>query len=261
MTQPNSAPALATTSSAAPIPPLAGRRELITACRTLLLWTVLLGGLYPALVTGLAQWVFATAANGSLLTRGDQVIGSALIGQPFTGDRYFWSRPSANGHDAAASAGSNLGPSNPVLHQQLAVRIATFRSAHPQAPPGLPADLVTTSASGLDPHLSPAAARLQAERVARRRGLDPAAVRALVDAHVEPRTFGLLGEPRVNILRLNLALDELAAGMFAPTPIDPVAADPVPGSPPLAPATAEGATTTPPPLPADSTAAIEPGPA
>jgi potassium-transporting ATPase KdpC subunit len=176
----------------------------------LVLLTVLTGLVYPGVVTGIAQLVFPRQANGSLIVAGGQVRGSALIGQAFTDPRYFWSRPSATGpfpYNAAASGGSNLGPSNPALVEGMTARIAALRAADSGAPGAVPIDLVTASASGLDPDLTPAAAEYQVERVARTRGLAPDSIRALVRRFTEGRTFGILGEPRVNVLRLNLALD------------------------------------------------------
>ena len=178
-------------------------RQLLTSLRVFLVMTVVTGLLYPLVVTGLAQGAFPRLANG----------GSALIGQPFAGPAFFWSRPSATGpfpYNAAASAGSNLGPTHPGLLDRVRADVARLRAAHPgphQENRPVPVDLVTSSASGLDPHISPAAAFYQVERVAAARHLDPAAVRRLVEERVEGRTFGLLGEPRVNVLQLNLALD------------------------------------------------------
>lgn len=179
----------------------------------LALFTLLCGGIYPLAVTGVAQGLFPEQANGSLVRRGDVVVGSALIGQPFDDAGHFWGRPSATGptpYNAAASAGSNLGPLNPVLHDAVAARVEVLRAANPGQAAPVPVDLVTTSASGLDPHISPAAAAWQVPRVARARGLDEGALRVLVAAHTEGRTWGILGEPRVNVLRLNLALDSAA---------------------------------------------------
>lgn len=177
----------------------------------LALFTLLTGVIYPLLVTGLAHTFFPRQAGGSLLRDADgAVVGSALLGQQFSDPRYFWGRPSATGpapYNAAASAASNQGPLNPALHAAVTGRIATLRAANPGAPGPVPADLATASASGLDPDISPEAARFQAARVAAARGWPTAAVLALVEAHVRPRTLGVLGEPRVNVLALNQDLD------------------------------------------------------
>ena len=175
---------------------------------------VLTGLVYPAVVTGLAQVFFAAQAGGSLIVEGGQVRGSALIGQPFADRGHFWSRPSATApaYNAAASAASNLGPSNPALRGAVKARSEALRAADPGNPAPVPVDLVTASGSGLDPHLSPAAALYQVPRVARARGLPEARLRALVEAHVEGRSFGVLGEPRVDVLRLNLDLERAARG-------------------------------------------------
>jgi K+-transporting ATPase ATPase C chain len=172
-----------------------------------LVLTVVTGLLYPAVVTGIAQGLFPAAANGSLITRAGIVVGSRLVGQSFSDPGYFWSRPSATGplpYNAAASSGANLGPLNPALAAAVQGRIDALRAADPANAMPLPIDLVTASASGLDPHISPAAAGYQAERVATARGLTSAAVQTLIDEHTEGKW---LGETRVNVLELNLALD------------------------------------------------------
>jgi K+-transporting ATPase ATPase C chain len=184
--------------------------ELRTACLMLLALTGLTGVAYPLAVTGIAQLLFPGQANGSLISGS----GSALIGQPFDDPRYFWSRPSATSpfpDNAAASAGSNLGPTNDKLVEAVKGRIDALRAADPGNTAEVPVDLVTASASGLDPHISPAAAYYQAGRVARERGLDRSVVEGLVRQHTEGRWLGLLGEPGVNVLQLNLALDRAAA--------------------------------------------------
>ena len=184
---------------------------LLIALRTTIVTLVLTGLLYPFAMTGLAQVLFPYQANGSLITsEGGEVIGSELIGQNFSSPGYFWSRPSAagtDGYDATASSGSNLGPTSQKLRDRITAEIARLREANPDASGPIPSELVTTSASGLDPHLSPAGALWQVPRIARARGVAPDRVRALVQATVEYRTFTLRGEPRVNVLRLNLALD------------------------------------------------------
>jgi K+-transporting ATPase ATPase C chain len=172
--------------------------------------TVLTGVVYPLVVTAIAQLAFPLEANGSLVEVHGRVVGSHLLGQAFASPRYFWSRPSATSpgsYNSAASSGSNLGPTNPALRAAVTQRVAALRAADPRHTASVPVDLVTASGSGLDPHISPAAAAYQVARIAHARGLTEDQVRDLVTAHTEGRTFGLLGEPRVNVLELNLALD------------------------------------------------------
>lgn len=176
-----------------------------------LLLTLFTGVAYPSLITAVAQALFRHRANGSILEQDGKPIGSELIGQYFNDPRYFWGRPSATApvpYNAAASTGSNLGPTNPALIEAVAERVKTIRQAHPDQDGPVPADLVTASASGLDPHISPAAAEYQVSRVAKARGVDEKEVRTLVAWHTEGRTLGFLGEPRVNVLKLNLALEQ-----------------------------------------------------
>ncbi|MBV8495827.1 MAG: potassium-transporting ATPase subunit KdpC [Gammaproteobacteria bacterium] len=177
-----------------------------------LLLTVLTGCIYPLLVTGLAQLLFPGRAAGSLLVQDGHPVGSRLIGQSFSSPRYFWGRPSATTpqpYNGTASGGSNLGPLNPALQEAVKARVAALRAADPDNAAPVPIDLVTASASGLDPEISVAAASYQAARVARARGLAPQRVRTLIAEHAEGRLLGVLGEPRVNVLELNLALDAL----------------------------------------------------
>jgi potassium-transporting ATPase KdpC subunit len=187
---------------------------VLVQCRiaviSLALWTVITGIVYPAFVTAVAQVAFPRQANGSLVVQDGKPVGSELIGQPFDDPRYFWGRPSATGpfpDNAGASTGSNLSPTNPDLVKAVQGRVEALRAADPGNVAPVPVDLVTASASGLDPHISPAAALYQVARVARARNLDPKVVQQAVEAHVEERLLGLLGEPRVNVLLLNLDLE------------------------------------------------------
>ena len=176
----------------------------------LALLTLVTGVVYPLLATGLAQLLFPHAANGSLIERDGKTVGSELIGQAFSDPKYFWSRPSATApfpDNSAASSGSNLGPTNPALADAIKQRVEALRVADPGNTAPVPVDLVTASGSGLDPHISPAAAEYQVERVARVRGVPTTDIRKRIVDATEGRTFGILGEPRVNVLRLNLALD------------------------------------------------------
>jgi K+-transporting ATPase ATPase C chain len=185
--------------------------QLRPAVMVLVLLTLTTGVAYPLLVTGIAQAVFPFQAQGSLVVKDGKVVGSALIGQPFDDPKYFWSRPSATSpfpDNAGSSSGSNLSPTNPDLIKAVQGRVDALRAADPGNTAPVPVDLVTASGSGLDPHISPAAALYQVSRVARVRKLDPAVVRQLVDQHTEGRSLGFLGEPRVNVLALNLALDK-----------------------------------------------------
>jgi K+-transporting ATPase ATPase C chain len=192
------------------------KRQFLIALRMTIATTILLGIVYPLLVTGLAQTLFHDRANGQLIERNGVIVGSRLIGQTFSGPGFFHSRPSGagdNGYDATASGGSNLGPTNQKLIDRVKTDVARVQAENPGVP--VPVDLVTASGSGLDPHISPAAAEFQVARVARERGFPADAVRALVQTHTEPPQLGLLGEPRVNVLELNLALDELASKVAA----------------------------------------------
>ena len=182
-------------------------RNFVAAILMTVVTTVILGIVYPLVVTGLAQALFPDKANGQLVERDGHVVGSRIIGEGFTGAAYFHPRPSAagTGYDAANSAGSNLGPTNKKLVDAVAANVEAARKDNPSAP--VPVDLVTTSASGVDPHITPANAEFQLPRIARARDMSDADVRRLIAEHTEGRTFGLLGEPRVNVLELNLALD------------------------------------------------------
>jgi len=186
---------------------------LVSSLRMLVVLTVLTGVIYPLVTWGVAQLAFPRAANGSLIETNGKAVGSSLIGQPFDDPKYFWSRPSATApmpYNGAASSGSNQGPRNPALADAVKKRIKALRDADPANAAAVPADLVTASASGLDPHISVAAAEFQLLRVARARGVAAESVRALVDRNTAGRTFGLLGEPRVNVVELNLMLDRTA---------------------------------------------------
>jgi K+-transporting ATPase ATPase C chain len=183
-------------------------KNLLTAVLMTIVTTVLLGLIYPLVVTGLAQVIFPDQANGQLIRRDGVVIGSRIIGQPFGGPGYFRSRPSAAGaagYDAGASSGSNLGPTNQKLIDRVKADVEKLQAENPGKT--VPIDLVTTSGSGLDPHISPAAAEFQIPRIMRERGLSEPEVRQLIAAHTEGRQFGFLGEPRVNVLELNIDLD------------------------------------------------------
>lgn len=188
------------------------RTQFRTSILLLAIMTLFTGLAYPLVVTGISQWLFPHQADGSLITQNGQIIGSEMIGQYFTNPKYFWGRPSATGphpYNSAASSGSNLGPTNPALTRAIQTHIEALQAADPGNTAPVPVDLVTASASGLDPHISVAAALYQAPRVARERGLSEEQILRLVTQFTEGRQFGFLGEPRVNVLKLNLALDGL----------------------------------------------------
>jgi K+-transporting ATPase ATPase C chain len=186
-------------------------KQILPAFRLTLVLTILTGLLYPGLVTGVCQLLFHHQANGSLISVNGRVVGSSLIGQSFAKPEYFQPRPSAagnDGYDATSSGGSNLGPTSQKLIERVKAAVQNFRSQNPDYTGPVPADLVTASASGLDPHISPAAAMAQAPRIAKARGVSVHEIRRLLEGKIERRQFGLLGEPRVNVLQLNLALDQ-----------------------------------------------------
>ena len=188
------------------------RAQIRPALMAILIFTLLTGVIYPLVVTGVAQLVFPRQANGSLITNKGKAAGSALIGQQFDDPKYFWGRLSATGpypYNAAASSGSNIGPTNPALLDEVKARIAALKAADPTNTLPIPVDLVTSSGSGLDPNISVAAALYQVPRIARIRGLSETVVTALVNQYTQGRTLGFLGEPRVNVLELNLALDAI----------------------------------------------------
>ena len=179
---------------------------------SLIVFTILTGIIYPLGVSGLAQLIFPSQANGSIMVKNGKPVGSALIGQPFDDPKYFWGRLSATApfpYNSAASSGSNLAQTNPTLLNNAKARIAALKGADPEASASVPVDLVTASGSGLDPHISPASAEYQVRRIAAKRGLEEALIRALVAANIEYRQLWILGEPRVNVLKINLALDEI----------------------------------------------------
>ncbi len=186
------------------------KKNLLISIWMTLATTILLGIIYPLVVTGLAQLLFPAKANGELIVRDGKTVGSRLLGQPFTSPGYFHSRPSAAGaagYDSRASGGSNLGPTNKALLDRVSASVQSLQAENPKAP--IPIDLVTASGSGLDPHISPAAADFQVPRVARERGMSEAELRALVKKHTEGRQYGFLGESRINVLELNLELDSV----------------------------------------------------
>jgi K+-transporting ATPase ATPase C chain len=188
-------------------------KTLLTALKLIALMTIILGILYPLVITGITQAIFPHKANGSLLETNGKIVGSSLIGQKFESERYFWPRPSAIDYNPLPSGGSNLGPTNAELQRQITFRRSMLLKAHALSERTIiPLDLLFASGSGLDPHISPEAARFQAERIARARGFDRNTenrLNHLIDEYIEPRTLVILGEPRVNVLKINLALDSL----------------------------------------------------
>jgi K+-transporting ATPase ATPase A chain len=207
------------------------RKQIKPAVVLFFILTILLGIVYPLVITGIAQVIFPVQANGNVIEHNGKVAGSALVGQPFTSANYFWGRPSATvpiPYNAGASSGSNLGPNNPALTEAVKARVATLREADPENSQVIPVDLVTASGSGLDPDISIAAAEYQVPRVARERNLSEQDVRALVAQQIEPRQFGIFGEPHINVLSLNLALDDLSAGRIAAPQQAPAQQNPEP---------------------------------
>ena len=192
--------------------------EIRPALVALAFFSVLTGIVYPLVVTGISTAAFPSQSHGSLIAHGDTTRGSALVGQSFTKPGYLWGRPSAIGipYDARGSGASNLGPTNPALDSLVKARVARLRAADPTATGPVPVELVTSSASGLDPHLSPAAALFQVNRIAAARHIDASTVRTIIEQLIEPRTFGILGEPRVNVLRVNLQLDAYVSPTAVP---------------------------------------------
>jgi K+-transporting ATPase KdpC subunit len=197
------------------------KKQVRPAVLVFVLLTVLVGILYPLVITGIAQLAFPAQANGNLIVHDGKVAGSALIGQPFTSPKYFWGRPSATSlvpYNAMGSSGSNLGPTNPALVDAVKARAAALNAADPMNTQPIPIDLVTASGSGLDPDISLAAAYYQVPRVARERNMREQDVRALVSQYAEPRQFWIFGEPHINVLMLNLALDDVSASYIIPEP-------------------------------------------
>ena len=194
------------------------RKQIKPAVVLFFVLTILLGIVYPLVITGIAQVIFPVQSNGNVIEHNGKVAGSALVGQPFTSANYFWGRPSATSpvpYNAGASSGSNLGPNNPALTDAVKARADALHAADPTNTQLIPVDLVTASGSGLDPDISIAAAEYQVPRIARERNLSEQDVQALVAQQIEPRQFGIFGEPRVNVLSLNLALDDLSAGRIS----------------------------------------------